>query len=341
MKKFRLLSMFLAVCMVFSTSTFAISPEAIDYPDNSNVNSSEVKIIQSYSSADDNRTIFMLGDTPFYLEMNSQYTFCSQLSPSGFIHYSCVTSESPDELITGVYQGEEITSYGTSGNILSNQKIELFQNANHDIINDRLNKTYSDVISYAAPKAGIDLDEKMEEEFEEISEHFFGAPYTSELIGSSLKWNGNEPVSVELYESQSNIIKGTDLNAVYILKDTAVDTGLALLFAGWPGSIALLAKEAAMTAFLDVISTVLKDGIVVFLKSFTAVRRELKVVVTKNARIEGTPWYNANYTRCAYFLYGDLGWNKSDYMHGVFKHDDFDDDLYLMDKAFQNYAQYG
>ena len=272
-------------------------------------------------------------NSAFFTMETPEIAYCAQIADTGKIQFSYmdknigVIKESNIYNVTDFYTTEISLEKATESQYMDINKAVMSNIDSFSYIRHMNTKTEISAANTANAKSAATISAAMEE--------VFGENYVNRLIGTSSKHYNGTTYYIRCRDNQTS--NYTQPESWAVAKDIALSAVITWLISGgwqWVNLIKTLVKK--------VVTTVIRDGIDYVVKNFTAERTTATLLRNKIVTVdgyEGTQYWSG-WTRKMYFFKGDLGWANDSDFHYNFKHSDFDDTLYLLDKGYQNFIEY-
>ena len=323
MKKLKITSLFLVSLMVLyllPLSSFA--------KENTSQSFSIIKQ-ENNETIGTEMAIALLGNNTYYAITTPAFSYCSQITPYGQILFSYINRDTGSFIESDIYDINEICEkLDLSLEITSDPTYQSLNEAiidNIGVLNrvNSLGSVYVEPFSTNSTNGESNLDDYIEETF--------GPDYTTWVGGKSILY-GNALFNVYCHESQDTYYTSPDKQ--WFAKDTAFNTVIAWAISGF-------SVKGAVEALLNVVTTVIIDGVQRIVASFTAERVDVTVILTRLVTVEGYSETQAaaGWDRKLYFFKGDLGWTHDIGYHYNLKHSYFDNIDYLLDTGFQVFVE--
>lgn len=258
----------------------------------------------------------------FFSYADEEIAYSAQMTPTNKVQFSYVLADVDKIYESSLYDIDEIRSiYGIN---TSDSNYELL---NKTIIENILDfEVDSEITISQAPMT------RGSSSLEGAILDAFGANYSGSVVGTAQKNYNGTTYYVRCTESQSTTY--TTPETQWFAKETSSTAIIAWLGSGNWSWISL-----GTSLILTVVSMVITNGVLETVKNFTAERSDATLMHTRNVTVSGysQTQYWAGWTRKMYFFKGDLGWTHDVNFYYDFKHSDFDNISFLMQKGFDNF----
>lgn len=289
-------------------------------------------------------SVIELDDRIFYTYSDSELSYCSEITPEGIIQFSYMFSSSENISESEIY---ELTEMYNILNIEISEEDECYTKINEaiieniitgDVLFETANVHTADEIILEEKDISVDEGEIVETNakfstLDAAVSSFFGEEYSNRIVGTATRTHGKNSYTVNVKQTHS--ISNSTITSRAFSKGAAITLVIAWLTSGdytWVGVV--------KTIVLQVVTTVVAEGVTAVKTAFTGKRTNVTSKKTRNVKINGYSgiYYWARWTQKTYFFKGNNGWAHDSDTNYELKDSDYNSISTLINTGFQNFV---
>lgn len=326
----KIISLILVISLVTSMSTSAFAAE----PTTKTINGLTVRTLESNVNLEKKELveIVKVDDDIFYTYGDEKMSYCAQMMPNGKIQFSYMNLETGE-----LFEGKTIDTSEVSGT--SNFNIASATSNDYKLINksimDNLDSFEAKLVKETFPNIKAESSTRaVYSTIGQMKVAKFGADYTGQFKRSATKsHNGNY---YDVYCRETQTTTNTTPDEMWFEKEVAVSVIIAWLVGGvftWQAAVA--------TLVLEVVTTIIKDGVRVTVNNFKSEKSQVTCIRTRYITVDGYSgtYYYAGHDQKWNFFKGDSSWTTDIDAYYENKHHDFEDLSSLLQTGFDFFVE--